>query len=113
MKRTQKKLVVVAMVTLSVFFGCVVTSFATVCSNASIQNVGAKANSNAVFIKETTTQCDGIPDAGLWVVLDPANADAMLATALTAMSLGKNVIVVNASGPFVNQGTIIEIYVSK
>lgn len=110
----KKKMILVALITCSLFLGGVSLSFASVCTNASVENVGAKSGSNAIFVKKTaaSSACTGF-GTGIWVVLDAANADAMLATALTAMSLGKPVTVVNATGDFVNQGTIIEIYVAK
>lgn len=119
MENVQNKIMVSVLGALMFFLFSAPLCFATVCSGLEVISAGAKSHENAVFVKRTasSSSCPGfdanVGGDGMWVVLDPANSDAMLAGALTALSLGTTVTIVNVSGDFVNQGTIIELYVAK
>lgn len=88
------------------------------CSGVVVKEVGAKVDGgtpiNVVSLINKRSDCGDWPEnATYWFVLDSANADAMLAAALTAKSLGKTVTVVSKTGNvYQSWGTLIHLSVN-
>jgi len=86
-----------------------------ICEKATVVAVGAKNDANSVKVRND----EGIPFTGwavgesIWVTLHPDNADAMLATALTAMSLGKQITVVAPGNSYSNWGLVTQIFLNN
>ena len=85
-----------------------------ICEKATVVAVGAKNTGNAIKVRND----EGVAFTGwavgesIWVT--PAdNADAMLATALTAMSLGKQITVVAPGNTYSNWGLATQIFLNN
>ncbi len=86
-----------------------------ICEKATVLSVGAFNTGNSVKVRndegvDFTGWANG---ASIWVTLHPDNADAMLATALTAMSLGKQITVVAPSNTYANWGLVTQVFLNN
>lgn len=90
------------------------------CTGAVVKEVGAKVEGttpkNVVLLQnsQATGACGNWAAGGLlWFYLDSPNQDGMLASALTALSLGQPVTVVSKAGnTYTNWGSLIHVTVS-
>lgn len=99
------------------FFMSATATFAAngICEKATVMSVGAFNSGNSIKVRND----EGVDFTGwtagqsIWVTLHPDNADAMLATALTAMSLGKQVTVVAPGNTYSNWGLVTQVYLNN
>lgn len=99
---------------------CLMSATATfaangICEQATVTSVGAFNTGDAVKVRnDEGIAFTGWPIGGeIWVTLHPDNADAMLATALTAMSLGKQVTVVAPGNSYSNWGLVTQVFLNN
>ncbi len=85
------------------------------CTKATILRIGAKNNGNAIELRNDAGENFTGWAAGvtIWLVPHPDNTDAMLATALTAFSLGKQLTVVAPNSTYESWGYVTQLFVNK
>ncbi len=118
MKKSVKKLIMVAAVGL--FLAGASSSFAEsgYCTGVKVINAGAKIVGttavNQIRLQNTRNDCgDWAQNQTNNYTLMSENADAMLASALTALSLGYPVTVVSATADvYPNGGTMVSLFVN-
>lgn len=88
--------------------GAVANAEVGYCSGVTVKKAGGSGGSNVVALTNNRTDCGNfVKDATLWFTLDSTGKDALLASALTALSLGKPVTIVSkTSDVYTNWGTI-------
>jgi hypothetical protein len=86
-----------------------------ICEQATVTSVGAFNTGNSIKVRNDAGEpfTGWAAGAEIWVTLHPDNADAMLATALTAMSLGKQVTVVSPGNSYSNWGFATQVYLNN
>lgn len=111
----QAKTGIISLCTVILFLTSATFTFAAlggICENATIVAIGATNNNNAIKVRNDAGEdFTGWPaGASIWVVAHPDNSDAILATALTAFSLQKQVTVVAPSNSYANWGLATQVF---